>query len=288
MDQRRADALVDICAEKLTDPKLPKRQGQRPTVQVTGGILTLLGLRDDPGELTGYGPITAEHLREIAADGDWHRFITAPDTGALISIGTKTYRPKQALRDFMVAAEPTCDFPGAGSSACAGWGLVRFARRPTPTPALDPLSRPPYTNDTVAKPTPTGPCNDYQTATSNGPHPPEADASSPPTASPATNPTTTTRPANSPANRCQRGRCRKVGQASDATRESSRALSRDRTRCPRCPASRCTTRRRHRQALVARVPHRAGPVVRIRPQVRPGAFHPRARCRPARQDAADS
>jgi hypothetical protein len=45
MDQRRADALVDICAEKLTDPK---RQGQRPTVQVTGGILTLLGLRDDP------------------------------------------------------------------------------------------------------------------------------------------------------------------------------------------------------------------------------------------------
>lgn len=114
MDQRRADALVDICANALADPDLPKRQGRRPTVQATGGILTLLGLRNDPGELAGYGPITAEHLREIAADADWHRFITAPDTGALISIGTKTYRPKQALRDFMVAAEPTCDFPGCG------------------------------------------------------------------------------------------------------------------------------------------------------------------------------
>jgi hypothetical protein len=40
--------------------------------------------------------------------------------------------------------------------------------------------------------------------------------------------------------------------------------------------------------VVARVPRRARPVVRIRPQVRPGALHPRARCRPARQDAADS
>jgi hypothetical protein len=68
----------------------------------------------------------------------------------------------------------------------------------------------------------------------------------------------------------------------------SRPLSRDRTRCPRCPASRGTTRCRHRHATVARVPRRARPVVRIRPQVRPSALHPRARCRPARQDAADS
>lgn len=68
----------------------------------------------------------------------------------------------------------------------------------------------------------------------------------------------------------------------------SRPLSRDRTRCLRCPASRGTTRCGHRQAVVARVPRRGRPVVRIRPQVRPGALHPRARCRPARQDAADS
>jgi hypothetical protein len=74
----------------------------------------------------------------------------------------------------------------------------------------------------------------------------------------------------------------------DRMRTRSRPLSRDRTRCPRCPASRCTTRRRHRQAIVARVPRRARPVVHIRPQVQPGALHLRARRRPARQDAADS
>ena len=68
----------------------------------------------------------------------------------------------------------------------------------------------------------------------------------------------------------------------------SRPLSRDRTRCPRCPASRGTTRSPHRQAVAARVPRRAPSVVRIRPQVRPGALPPQVRCRPARQDAADS
>ena len=68
----------------------------------------------------------------------------------------------------------------------------------------------------------------------------------------------------------------------------SRPLSRDRTRCPRCPASRGTTRCRHRRIAVVRVLRRARPVVRIRPQVPPGALPPRARCRPARQDAADS
>jgi DNA-binding NarL/FixJ family response regulator len=76
------------------------------------------------------------------------------------------------------------------------------------------------------------------------------------------------------------------GPAGRATR--TRPVSRDRTRCPRCPASRGTTPRRHRQAVVARVPRRARSVARIRPQGRPSALHPRARCRPARQGAADS
>lgn len=67
-----------------------------------------------------------------------------------------------------------------------------------------------------------------------------------------------------------------------------RMLSRDRTRCPRCPASRCTTHCGHRQAALARVPRRARPVVRTRLRVRQGALHPRARCRPAHQDADDS
>ncbi|HTR69635.1 MAG TPA: DUF222 domain-containing protein [Mycobacteriales bacterium] len=112
LDARRADALVDLCAAQLADPTLPRRHGRRATVNATGGIRTLLGLRDDPGHLDGYGAITAAHLREIAADADWRRFCLAEDTGALIGIGAASYRPRQALRDFLVASRPTCDGPG--------------------------------------------------------------------------------------------------------------------------------------------------------------------------------
>jgi hypothetical protein len=115
--QARADALVDAFDDLLATGNLPKHQGRATTVNATGGIKTILGLANNPGELLGYGPITAEHLRELAADARWRRFTTAPDTGALIGIGTETYRPGQALRDFLTAVEPTCDFPGCGIPA---------------------------------------------------------------------------------------------------------------------------------------------------------------------------
>jgi hypothetical protein len=67
-----------------------------------------------------------------------------------------------------------------------------------------------------------------------------------------------------------------------------RFVSSGRTRCPRCPASRGTTRFLHRRAGAARVSRREGSIVRIRPRGLPGALHRRVRCRPARQGAADS
>jgi hypothetical protein len=122
-DQRRADALVDLCSNlPAGDDELTPAGRRQVHVQVTGGILTLLGLRDDPGELAGYGPITAEHLRELAADGEWRRFLTAEDTGALIAIGQAAYRPNASLRRFLQGATPACDFPGCSipSARCDG------------------------------------------------------------------------------------------------------------------------------------------------------------------------
>ncbi len=65
-------------------------------------------------------------------------------------------------------------------------------------------------------------------------------------------------------------------------------LSRGRTRCPRCPASRCRTRSPHRRTGLAPVPRRARPAGRFRPATWPGAPHPPARCRPARRGAPGS
>ena len=67
-DQRRADALVDLGVAALHDPLLPRAQGMRPSIQVTVALSTLLGTDEQPGELTGHGPIPASIARRLAAD----------------------------------------------------------------------------------------------------------------------------------------------------------------------------------------------------------------------------
>jgi hypothetical protein len=139
MDQKRADLLVEavlsglpLDASSLTASSLGAssltasssdgrsgRQGHRPSIQVTVSADTLLGLDDDPAELAGYGPITAQAARRLAADrsGTWRRLLTDPDTGQLLDISPHRYRPGQRLKDFVTARDfgcvfPTCNQPG--------------------------------------------------------------------------------------------------------------------------------------------------------------------------------
>src|SRR3954447_23816431 len=102
-DQQRADLLTDAMLSGLPLDALPRVQGRRPAIQVTVSADTLLGLDDQPAQLTGYGPITAESARRLAADtsGTWRRLLTDSDTGALLDIGQRCYRPAQRLRDFI-------------------------------------------------------------------------------------------------------------------------------------------------------------------------------------------
>ena len=88
MDQKRADLLVDAVLSGLPVDGLPVLQGRRPSINVVVSADTLFGLDDQPAHLTGYGPITAESARRLAADrsGTWRRLLTDPDTGALLDI----------------------------------------------------------------------------------------------------------------------------------------------------------------------------------------------------------
>src|SRR3954454_14435371 len=112
MDQNRADLLVDALLSGLPADGLPVLQGRRPSINVVVSADTLLCLDDQPAHLTGYGPITAESARRLAADqsGTWRRLLTDPDSGALLDIGEK-YRPAQRLRDFIAARDDVCAFP---------------------------------------------------------------------------------------------------------------------------------------------------------------------------------
>ncbi len=113
MDQKRADLLVDAVLSGLPHDALPDMQGRKPSIHVVVSADTLLSLDDQPAHLTGYGPITAETARQLAADqsGTWRRLLTDPDTGQLLDISQDHYRPSQRLRDFINARDDVCCFP---------------------------------------------------------------------------------------------------------------------------------------------------------------------------------
>jgi hypothetical protein len=113
LDQQRADLFVDGLLSGLPEDALPQPQGRRPAIQVTVAADTLLGLDDQPGHLTGYGPITAQTARRLAADssGSWRRLLTDPDTGALLDISAHRYRPPRRLWDYLSARDDVCAFP---------------------------------------------------------------------------------------------------------------------------------------------------------------------------------
>jgi Domain of unknown function (DUF222) len=120
VDARRADALVAFAATYLASPGAPLAHGRRVAVQVTVDLPTLLGLADHPADLAGYGPVPASVAQALAADGAWRRLVTDPVTGHLLDYGQATYRPPQALKDYLVARDQRCQFPGCGQPAYRG------------------------------------------------------------------------------------------------------------------------------------------------------------------------
>lgn len=117
-DMKRADALTSFAGFALAASSADVALHRRPiTVNVTIDLPTLLGLSENPGQLAGYGAIPASVARALASDGKWKRFITDPQTGALLDYGRETYQPPQALIDFLIARDRTCRFPGCRRSA---------------------------------------------------------------------------------------------------------------------------------------------------------------------------
>jgi hypothetical protein len=139
LDQKRADVLTDLADLALGHPDLAS--ANRPAVQVTVALSTLLGCDDAPGELAGYGPIPAALAREIAADpnGTWQRLVT--DTAGRVLDASRSYSPPPRLRDHVIARDPTCRFPGCRRNACRCEldHLIPYPRGSTAVENLHPL-----------------------------------------------------------------------------------------------------------------------------------------------------
>jgi hypothetical protein len=91
--------------------------GQRiGTIHLTVPLTTLLGLSAEPGEAAGYGPLTAEVTRQMAAAASspqtrWCLTVSDAD-GEPLHHGHPTYRPPAAMAHLVRATRPTCCFPG--------------------------------------------------------------------------------------------------------------------------------------------------------------------------------
>jgi hypothetical protein len=87
---------------------------------------TFLALADGKGgtglvELRGAGPLPATVLADLLADPHvavtMRRLVTDPLTGRLLDYGRRTYEVPQALREFIVARDRVCRFPGCRRNA---------------------------------------------------------------------------------------------------------------------------------------------------------------------------
>ncbi len=114
--QRRADVAAELFEFMLWNgldwlgQRLPDQHRRRPHIEVLTPASTLLGLDDDPCELTGYGPIPAEMARRIATDGTWRRILTDPVNGAVLEASTTRHDPGSLVSETLLAAHPVCDW----------------------------------------------------------------------------------------------------------------------------------------------------------------------------------
>jgi hypothetical protein len=103
--------MSDADAAALVRTVLAGRRATPPRIALTAPLSTVLGRSDLPGDLTGYGPVPASLVRELAADSRWEKWIT--DAGGVVTdLGTTVYRPTAKLAALVRATYPTCVFPG--------------------------------------------------------------------------------------------------------------------------------------------------------------------------------
>jgi hypothetical protein len=107
---RRFHALADAVLGRVGGHGARRPAGGE--VLAVAEITTLLGHDDHPGELVGYGPISADATRRIAADHRLRRLVTDPLTGEVKDLGRRAYAPSNRLRKAVQATSPTCTAPG--------------------------------------------------------------------------------------------------------------------------------------------------------------------------------
>jgi len=110
-DRRLADALVELSAHVLDTGVLPEHNGQRPHLQVTTTLETLMSLAGAPaGELEHSTPVPAETVRRLACDASVVRVLLDAES-AVIDVGRASRVPPPATRRALHVRDRGCVWP---------------------------------------------------------------------------------------------------------------------------------------------------------------------------------
>jgi len=106
--QRRADALVEICRRHLDSADRPRQGGERPHLIITLGPADLAGDRILDLES---GPISAEAARRLACDSDLTRVVLDRE-GKPLAVGRRTRVIPPGVRRALTLRDGGCTHPG--------------------------------------------------------------------------------------------------------------------------------------------------------------------------------
>jgi len=91
----------------------------RPNLALMVPALSLLGQSEEPAILEGYGPIDLDTAKRLVANAtSLTRILTHPETGTILSVGSKKYRVPKALTT--VGTSSGSDSPNTSGGATAG------------------------------------------------------------------------------------------------------------------------------------------------------------------------
>jgi hypothetical protein len=121
LDHVRSDILGDLLISGDTALLPPKARGIRATVFVTVPAFALLDgdtSRHGAASVEGVGPIPIDVARALCGGAkSWMRVLTHPETGIVLSMGRKKYRPSSDLKRAARWRSDTCVGPGCGMPA---------------------------------------------------------------------------------------------------------------------------------------------------------------------------
>jgi hypothetical protein len=116
-DRRLADALVELAGHALDAGLLAHSGSQRPHLQVTATLDSLVGRCGSPaGELEWGGPIAAETVRRLGCDATVAR-VVFDSASAVLDVGRARRVPGPAARRALRVRDEGCVWPGCDRPA---------------------------------------------------------------------------------------------------------------------------------------------------------------------------